>query len=191
MPALVAGAPVSAGGWWATAILGVIATNGGGWIAQTLGMNQAKWTTGKPAVLDGGVWSTLDIWGAMLCAVVYGALTRAYPALEPVGDFLSARIPSELRDASVVAKATGGPVVTKDTARAIAVVLLGSLFAVRAVVVQILQWRSVASRTAAVKKEITETVKLVPATVVKSPAEVTGSPKPKKRKARKSKSPTP
>jgi len=199
MPALIAAAGSSASGWWTAALLGAIATNGGGWIAQILGMHKAQWTPGRPAILDGGILGTLDVWGAIIVSVVYAALTRTYPALEPVGDFLSARVPDTLRDAGFAAKATTGQVVTKDTARAIAVLVLGSLFALRALVTQICAWTASrpdrAAAAAKAKKEVGVKTKPVPAAaapdVVKSPTEVSESPKPKKRRARKSKSPTP
>lgn len=189
MPVLASKSSVSAGGWWASAILGAIATNGGGWIAQAVGMNKASWTIERPAILDGGILGTLDVWGAMLCGVIYASLTRAYPPLNRVGDWVGALIPDELHDASVKAKSTGA-VVSPDTARAIAVLVLGCLFAARTITTQAIAWRR-APKVAEKKAEAK--VKTSPPKVVKSPAEATpnASPKPKKRKARKSKSPTP
>lgn len=203
MPVLLSSSPASplastsasaGGAWWAAAVLGAIATNGGGWIASSLGMHRAQWTAGAPPILSGfGFWSTLDVWGAMLSGVVYAALTRTYPALNSLGDVLAACIPDELRDAGLLKRA-GGQVVSNDTARAIAVFLLGALFVLRALALQVREWCGAAARARAVKDEIKDTVPLIPATVVKSPVEASpaaaSGAKPKKRKNRKGRSPS-
>lgn len=192
VPTLVANSTVAAGGWWATAILGAVATNGGGWVVQLLGLSHARWTIGRPNILGGGILGTLDVWGAMLCSIVYCALTRTYSELAPVTDFLAQHIPDELRDAKAA-----GPV-SNDTARAIAVLLLTGLFAARVITTQVLAWRKAPRRVQTKVEPPVKNSNTAAAVVVKTPVEKSGlesatsSPKPRKRKTKsKTKSPGP
>jgi hypothetical protein len=192
VPTLVANSTVAAGGWWATAILGAVATNGGGWVVQLLGLSHAQWTIGRPNILGGGILGTLDVWGAILCSIVYCALTRTYSELAPVTDFLAQHIPDELRDAKAA-----GPV-SNDTARAIAVLLLTGLFAARVITTQVLAWRNAPRRVQTKVEPPVKTSNTAAAVVVKTPVEKSGlesatsSPKPRKRKTKsKTKSPAP
>ncbi|GMK56498.1 hypothetical protein CspeluHIS016_0303380 [Cutaneotrichosporon spelunceum] len=120
MPSLTESSPKTAGSWLAPIVLGVIATCGGGWIAQTLGLARESWTIGRPSVLGGGVWDTLDVWAAVIAGVVYSALVGNYPALRKLRPLVVETLPSDLE-------------ITPGVARAVAVLVFTSLFAARTI----------------------------------------------------------
>lgn len=121
MPALASKVSSS---WITPVILGAIATCGGGWIAEGMGMNKSTWQAGIPRVLSGGVLPTLDVWGAMAAGFLYVTLTQGYPALKTVGKFTTALLPGEyVHDGRV----------SGEVARALVVLFLTALFAARAI----------------------------------------------------------
>ncbi len=122
MPALTEASTKTAGSWLAPAVLGAIATCGGGWIAQTLGLAKESWAMGRPAVLGGGVWDTLDVWAAMLATVAYSALDGRYPALRKVRPLVTEALPDDLE-------------INTGVARAVAVLIFAGLFAARALAI--------------------------------------------------------
>lgn len=121
MPALAEASPSTHGSWLAPALLGAVATCGGGWIAQTLGLAQDTWTMGRPAALGGGLWATMEVWGAMLAGIAYSALDRKYAALEKVRPLFAEALPHDLE-------------IDTGVARAVAVLILVGLFAARTLV---------------------------------------------------------
>lgn len=118
MPALTEASPKTAGSWLAPTVLGAIATCGGGWIAQTLGLARESWAMGRPAVLGGGVWDTLDVWAAMIAGVAYSALDGRYPALQTVRPLVAEALPDDLE-------------INAGVARAVAVLIFVGLFTLR------------------------------------------------------------
>lgn len=197
MPALAPGMS-----WITPIILGAIATCGGGWIAQGMGMHKAAWAAGVPSVLDGGVLGTLDVWGAMLGGLLYVALTQKHAALDGVRS-LGLALPKEYRVTDEYGDDLG--IVDVGAARALVVILLTGLFAARSITELAVRWRARPS----VKRDVRVSVTPAPeqksvkapspttsAVVEKSPVEKVSSeaaPKPRKRKTRskKSKSPAP
>ena len=129
LPSLISTAGLSSNAW-TTAILGGIATCGGGWIASGLGMNADEWKLGMPSVLNGGLLDTLDLWAGMLVAILYAALSRSHEELEPISSYLAGVLPDDL---VLLTAKTGGAVVSTDIARAICVLVLGSLLCARVV----------------------------------------------------------
>ncbi|CAK9783117.1 hypothetical protein CC85DRAFT_284132 [Cutaneotrichosporon oleaginosum] len=122
MPALTEASPQTAGSWLAPAVLGAIATCGGGWIAQMLGLARESWAIGRPSVLGGGVWDTLDVWAAMIAGVAYSALDGRYPALQKVRPLIADALPDDLE-------------INGSVARAVAVLIFTGLFALRTLAV--------------------------------------------------------
>lgn len=112
---------------WTTALLSGVAVSGGGWVVSALGLHEEAWTLGKPAVLEGGVWSTLDLWAAMLCGLVNAALLRSHAELEPV----SARIGAYLPTDTLATTSKAGALVTTETARAACIALTAALMLLR------------------------------------------------------------
>ncbi|BEI81087.1 hypothetical protein CcaverHIS002_0202470 [Cutaneotrichosporon cavernicola] len=122
MPALTESSPKTAGSWLAPVVLGAIATCGGGWIAQTLGLARESWAMGRPSVLGGGVWNTLDVWAALIAGVAYSTLNGHYPALRKVRPLVAEALPDDLE-------------ITPGVARAVAVLIFAGLFAARTLAV--------------------------------------------------------
>lgn len=128
VPGMMAASGLGAGAnAWATALLSGVAVSGGGWVVSTLGLHEESWALGKPAVLDGGVWSTLDLWAGMLCGLVNAALLRSHAELEPV----SARIGAYLPTGSLASTYKAGALVSTETARAVCIALTAALMLLR------------------------------------------------------------
>ncbi|ORY30992.1 hypothetical protein BCR39DRAFT_455343, partial [Naematelia encephala] len=113
--------------WFTPIILSGLAVSGGGWAVQLLGMHEKEWGMGVPGVLRGGILNTLDFWGGMLVGIVYAALMRTHPEFSALSDFTASVLPDDLQVKGTKA------LVTPETARAICVLLLGSLLAARAI----------------------------------------------------------
>lgn len=133
MPALTEASPSTAGSWLAPAVLGAVATCGGGWIAQTLGLADSTWTMGRPAVLAGGLWATMDVWGAIVAGIAYSALDGRYPALKGVRPLVAEALPDDLE-------------INTGVARAVAVLILAGLFAARTLAIYLLPAAKVAEQ---------------------------------------------
>lgn len=84
-----------------------------------------------PAVLNGGLLDTLDLWGGMIAGLVYISLLRLYPELDGVSNSLRAIVPAELHALGADSGKTA--VTTNETARAIAVLVYGSLLCARVI----------------------------------------------------------
>lgn len=196
VPALTAGfvPPDARYGWFAPVLLAAVATCGGGWIVQAFGLHKARWTLGRPSVLDGGLLNTLDAWGAALTALLYLALTGGYASLAPLSSVLASGLPADLK---VGEKEKGSGIVSHDTARAIAVVFFTALFAARALTSAAVSWRNSLASTAGaeLKRDVDDKADAEkPSAVVKAGAEPelsVSAPKQRKRKHKKAKSPTP
>jgi hypothetical protein len=159
--------------WWTLALLSAITTTGGGWIVSLFGLNEGKWTLHKPHFLDGGLLNTLDVWGAMLVALINDVLRRAHPELDSLFFRVLPLLPS---NAVTLGPTDESPAfVHPEAGRAICVLLMGSLLAGRAVLQAASTWRKEAkkARKATKKKDeadlkVRHTEKKI--TVVKSPA---------------------
>lgn len=157
---------------WSGIVLAPIATCGGGWLAQLLGIGDG--IPRAPSFLNGGVMGTLDVWGSMATAAIYLALTGA------PGPW----------SASVQKVDTG-------SARAVAIIFFACLFAARVWTQNLLTLRNnakqqAAMRPVAIKEKEMEKVEVsaesseVDTEVVKASA-VTGTSAAKKRKNKKKK----
>jgi hypothetical protein len=175
---------LAAGGNWLTAtLLSGIAVCGGGWIVSGLGLHKSSWELGMPSVLNGGILDTLDLWGGMISGWVYISLLRLYPELDGVSNMLRTIIPSELH---ALGAATGKTAVTtKETARAIAVLVYGSLLCARVITKAVLETKpTVATKEkkakAVVAKELEPKTEVVKTPVKERSATPRKSPRPKK-----------
>ena len=150
IPSVLASSPgFSSQGIWTTALLSGIMTCGGGWIVQLFKLNAPQWSLGVPTILSGSgpfILDSLEFWAAMLTSVVYCALLRLYPSLSPVSDFLEPLLPQDLL--STLGKGTGA-LVQPDIARAIAILLLGSLYCAKVITNLVLDSRTTRRRVAA------------------------------------------
>lgn len=160
---------------WSGVVLAPIATCGGGWLVQLFGM--ADGTPRAPAVLQGGLLATLDVWGAMATAAIYLALTG-----QP-GPW-----------AGAVQQVAGAKSIDTSSARAIAIIFLGCLFAARVFTQTVLSCRSAKPRPAAAKVaeklvEVSAESSEVETEVVKSPAAPASSAKKRKNKKKKAAGP--
>lgn len=158
---------------WSGIVLAPIATCGGGWLAQLLGIGDG--VPRAPSFLNGGVMGTLDVWGSMATAAIYLALTGA------PGPW----------SASVQKVDTG-------SARAVAIIFFACLFAARVWTQNLLTLRNnaknaaMSKRPVAIKEKEVEKVEAsaesseVDTEVVKASA-VPGTSAAKKRKNKKKK----
>lgn len=76
-------------GPWAGALLAALGTCAGGWAVQLLGADNG--VPRAPAMLAGGLWATLEVWGAMAASAVYVALTQRGGAQLKAADSSNAR----------------------------------------------------------------------------------------------------
>ncbi|WVQ83373.1 hypothetical protein IAT38_005514 [Cryptococcus sp. DSM 104549] len=192
LPALVAASTTGIAAnasWWTYALLSALGITSGGLIVGLLGLNEASWTIGVPSLLKGGVLGTLDAWGAALVGLVYLALTAHIEEVAPLGEALAAVLPAD-----VTHGAQGKAIVDPLHARAICVLLFGSLLAVRAVALA-WQGRKVGAKKPAVAKKTEVLVTEEKGAVVKSPVKVkpdgTGKPTPRKSPRVRSRASTP
>lgn len=158
--------------WLGAVLLSGVAVCGGGWIVSGLGLHKSQWELGVPSVLTGGLLDTLDLWGGMVSGLVYISLLRLYPEqLDGVSNVLRGVLPAELL--ALGAESGKTAVTTKETARAIAVLVYGSLLCARVITKAIMERKpgATAKSKKAVKKAIKELEKVTPVEVevVKTP----------------------
>ena len=113
---------------WAHALLSGITIGGGGLLIQLLGMTKDDWQLSAPAILAGG-WATFDVYAAVIVGLFHAALRRQYKELAPISDALAAVLPNDLQTSGLV----GQGVVDSEHARAMCVVLMGALLAIKAI----------------------------------------------------------
>lgn len=155
------------------------------------GLNQAEWTVGVPTVLQGGLLNTLDFWGGMIAGVIYAALLRLYPEFDGISTALHTVLPGELHAVGAASAKTA--VTSQDTARAVTVLVYGSLLCARVITKAVMDRRSggtastrTASKIRSMKTEKSPELDQTAKTeVVKTPirerqATPRKSPKPKK-----------
>jgi len=73
-------------------IIGAVSSSGGGQLAATFGVWKPfkDWDfLAKPVFLKGGILATLDVWGGLLAALLYGMLTHSHPSYQPTLSFLA------------------------------------------------------------------------------------------------------
>jgi len=126
--------PVIAGGGgaWGRAILSAICISGGGFIVQSLNLN-GDWKLSTPAILrDGaGILDWMDIWSAFALSVLHTILTSTETILTPMID-------SWIRGSAYSTNLKGNG----TEARAVVILLMGSLLAARVITKLFLQARS-------------------------------------------------
>ena len=108
-------------------MLSGIVVSSSGWLVSGYRLNEVEWGLGMPNVLTGGILDTLDLWGGMLVGLVYAALTRSHPELNPLSIALAQILPTDIQAVGAV------PLVTPDIGRAICVLLFGSLLSARVI----------------------------------------------------------
>lgn len=154
----------------------------GGWIIQGLGIHESDWTIARPSILSGGILDTLDLWSGIVIGLLYATLTKSHPEVDGVAGVLRRVLPGEM-----VLPEEGKTLVNTNTARAICVLVLGSLLAARVITKVFLD-----VKPGVVKRETKVKVKKVnkekKTEVVKQPVEVqTGETKVTPRKGKKGK----
>ena len=133
IPTSLSGTKLADASPWTVAFLTGIAHSSGAWVIQMFNLNAPKWSLGVPAILSGKsnhLLESMDLWAGMLIALVYYALMGMYKELEPLSGVLRVILPD---DVMLKTARLGGPIVDADTARAVAVLLLGSLLFARVV----------------------------------------------------------
>ncbi|WVQ98002.1 hypothetical protein IAU59_005122 [Kwoniella sp. CBS 9459] len=142
---------------WTYALLSALAITSGGLFVGLFGMGEDEWKLGVPGLLKGGLLGTLDAWGASLVGLFWLALTKQSSALAPISDFLHIALPSEIQSTAHGTKPastepkpdhTHTTVIDASHARALCVILLGSLLATRAIIVSLRGARSQRSLSA-------------------------------------------
>jgi hypothetical protein len=134
------------------AILSGICISGGGWIVQTLGLNLEEWKLGTPVVLrnGAGILDTLDTWSAVICSIIYSILIFPNSAqAHTQGDYEASCVVSPSFDnfvRSVVPTRIGTnkldiQAITTN-ARAVVVLLMGSILAARVITRLVLSRRA-------------------------------------------------
>lgn len=146
LPALI-GSSGKTSNWFTTTLLSGIGICGGGWLVQLFGLSLPEWSLGVPSVLNGGLLNTMDFWGGMGVGIVYAALTGDHAEFEPIGNLFASVLPAEMTKGSA-----SSAIVDPKTARAIAVLLLGSLFAARVITKSILSTNTGPNSSKKVKK---------------------------------------
>lgn len=141
---------------WTTALLSSIAVSGGGWIVQGMGMHLDQWQLTRPAILDGGVFGTMDFWSGGLMALLYAVLVRSFAQLDGYSNTAHAFLPSGLLSTSAEKISGAGviSIVEDNVARVIVIVTLGTLLVSRAVIRRFATSASTAQVKAAVNKRI-------------------------------------
>jgi hypothetical protein len=129
--------PVIAGGngIWGRAILSAICISGGGFIVQSLNLN-GDWKLSTPAILrDGaGILDWMDIWSAFSLSIIHSILTSPETVFTPTID-------SWVKGNTYSTSVKGNGV----EARAVVILLMGSLVAARVITKLFLRVRSSAS----------------------------------------------
>jgi len=129
--------PVIAGGGgiWGRAILSAICISGGGFIVQSLNLN-GDWKVSTPAILkDGaGILDWMDIWSAFSLSIVHTILTSPETVF-------TEKIDSWGRGNTYSTNLKGNG----TEARAVVILLMGSLLAARVITKLFLQARSLKS----------------------------------------------
>ncbi|WWC59310.1 uncharacterized protein I303_101861 [Kwoniella dejecticola CBS 10117] len=119
---------------WTYVLLSALAISSGGLMVGTLGLNETTWRLGTPNLLKGGILNTLDAWGASLVGVLWLILTRQSSTLTPLSDLVESPLPREFKVSSAEGK---GQVVDVAHARAICVIVLASLLATKAIILEV------------------------------------------------------
>ncbi|WVW78523.1 hypothetical protein I302_100478 [Kwoniella bestiolae CBS 10118] len=187
----VGSSAISSGGninLWTYGLLSLLAISSGGLIVGTLGLNEDEWKLGTPGLLKGGLINTLDAWSASLVGLLWLALTNQHSSLKGVNQFIQLSLPHELKVSSTDEKELGAGLDVPH-ARAICVMVLGSLLATKAI---ILSLRGTTTKRANRIDKKTELFILDEkdegkTKVVKTPVKV-GSSKPTPRKSPRAKS---
>ena len=161
LPVLLAASPKfsatseTAGNLWTTLLLSGILTCGGGWIVQLFNLNQTQWSLGIPSIISGKgnlLLDSLEFCAAMIASLVHASITRSHSALEPISDVIMSVIPHELAIQSD--KSMG---VDPEIARAITIMVLGSLYCFKVIINLIIasgsRRRASALKSAREKKE--------------------------------------
>ena len=146
-------------------------------MVQGLGLHEDAWKIGKPTVLNGGLLNTLDLWSGIVIGIVFAALTGSAQSLEPITRLFDAVLPSDLK-----VNTPDDGVVDYKTARAISVLILGSLLFARVITKSMMDSRS--GRTVIQSKEeiIEELTGEKAVEVVKAPIETGAGTKATSRK---------
>ena len=152
--------PVIAGGGgiWGRAILSAICISGGGFIVQSLNLN-GDWKVSTPAILkDGaGILDWMDIWSAFSLSIVHTILTAAETVF-------TEKIDSWVRGNTYSTSVKGNGM----EARAVVILLMGSLLAARVITKLFLRTRSIPLQASTVGK-IEELEKSEDDTTVQTP----------------------
>jgi hypothetical protein len=163
---------------WTTALLSSIAVSGGGWIVQGMGMHLDQWQLTRPAILDGGVFGTMDFWSGGLMALLYAVLVRSFAQLDGYSNTAHVLLPSGLLSTSTGKTSGSGAIsiVEDNIARVVVIATLGTLLASRAV---IRRFATTSSSTTQVKAAVNKRIESVErekedavSVVVKSSAKV-------------------
>jgi len=103
-------------------LIGAVACAGGGATAATLGVWTSEWKFGTPVVLKSSWVESVDVWGGVITAFIYGLLTASHPTYQYL-----------LHTLSITSHP--GPAVTALGARSAATVILAIIFLWRVLVV--------------------------------------------------------
>jgi hypothetical protein len=168
---------------WTTSLMSGLAVASGGWVVQGLGLHESEWKVGRPAILSGSILDTLDLWSGILIGVLYAALTRSHAALNPAGDLLAQVLPADLLIKGDGSKALVEP----NTARAISVLVLGSLLAARVVTKSVVSYKAGAPKVVKQTREqmLAELLDDKDTAVVKNPIQAGSGSKATPRKNKK------
>jgi hypothetical protein len=127
--------PVIAGGGgiWGRAILSAICISGGGFIVQSLNLN-GDWKLSTPAILKegAGILDWMDIWSAFSLSVIHSILTSPETVF-------TEKIDSWVRGSTYSTSLKGNG----TEARAVVILLMGSLLAARVITRLFLRGRSI------------------------------------------------
>ena len=172
------------GNLWTTALMSGLAVASGGWVVQGLGLHESEWKVGKPAILSGSVLDSLDLWSGTFTGLLYATLTRSHASLNPAGDLLAQVLPAELLVKGAGAGSNG--LVEPNTARAICVLVLGSLLAARVVTKSVLSYKPAPKVVKQTREEIlAELLDEKSTAVVKNPVQAGSGSKATPRKNKK------
>ena len=169
--------PVIAGGGgiWGRAILSAICISGGGFIVQSLNLN-GDWKVSTPAILrDGaGILDWMDIWSAFALSIVHTILTSPETVF-------TEKIDSWVRGNTYSTNSEGNG----TEARAVVILLMGSLLAARVITTLFLRTRSMPLQASTIAVGVEELEKSEDVAQVQTPT------KRKKRGTTPKKSPGP
>lgn len=164
-------------GVWARALVSGLCISGGGWLIQLLNLNGEQWAVRTPAVLKqgAGLLDRLDTWSAVLLSVIYSILTNPNPNLFTSGGvatansgngaIISPAIDTFIKDLVPVPVSTPlgkagfdtKMAIAPEMARAVVVVLMGSLLFARVITRLILPSSSSPSSTSSIAVAVGKT----------------------------------